>query len=67
MRNKDHGWEPTMSQQHMFSSYFFPERRSELEKIIIHHVTDTPHILQMEVERRCPINGIKFERFILKR
>lgn len=61
------GWEPTMSQQLMLSSFFFPERRSSEEKVIIHHVIDTPHLLQMEVERRCPTHGITFERRVILR
>jgi len=61
------GWEPTMSQQLMLAAFFFPSRRSPEEKVIIHHVIDTPRLLQMEVERRCPIHGITFERHIIRR
>ena len=39
--------------------------RSEKETIVIHHITDTHYRLQLEVERRCPINGIAFERIVL--
>jgi hypothetical protein len=35
------------------------------EKIIIHHITDTHFKLQLEIERRCPVFGISFERIIL--
>jgi hypothetical protein len=35
------------------------------EVIVIHHVTDTRHKLQLEVERRGPTLGIKFERVVL--
>ena len=40
-------------------------KRSEGEVIIVHHVTDDTMKLQLEVERNCPINGLKFERVIL--
>jgi len=36
------------------------------EIIIIHHISeDTNKKLQLEVERRCPVRGISFERIIL--
>jgi hypothetical protein len=40
-------------------------KRSVEEVIVIHHVTDNAQKLQLEIERRCPINGLKFERLFL--
>jgi hypothetical protein len=37
---------------------------NEGETIIIHHITDTPQKLQLEIERRSE-SGIKFERIFL--
>lgn len=58
------GYQATKSQQILLASLV--EKRSVNEVIVIHHVADLPHILQLEVEFRCPINGIKFERIIIK-
>ena len=57
------GKQATRSQQLVLGQLI--EKRSIDEKIIIHHVTDTFYKLQLEVERRCPINGIIFERIVL--
>lgn len=57
------GRQATRSQQLLLQQLL--TKRSKEEIIIIHHVTDTPYRLQLEVERRCPIFGIKFERVIL--
>lgn len=69
MSSMNLGRQPSVSEQHMYSAFFYPigSRRSPGEKIIIHHLIDSTFLLQMEVERRCPIHGITFERFVLKR
>ena len=40
-------------------------KRSPEEIIVVHHITDTHYKLQLEIERRCPVFGIKFERIVL--
>ena len=60
---KNTGHQATRSQQLLLQTLL--TKRSDGEIIIIHHVTDTIYYLQLEVERRCPHNGIKFERVIL--
>jgi hypothetical protein len=60
---KGTGRQAMRSEQLMLVSLI--EKRSEQEKVVIHHITDTPYRLQMEIERRCPVNGITFERIIL--
>ena len=57
------GKQATRSQQLVLQSLL--TKRSDGEIIIIHHVIDTIYFLQLEVERRCPVFGIKFERVIL--
>jgi hypothetical protein len=57
------GKQATRSQQLLLATLL--SKRSPDEVIVIHHVTDTAYMLQLEVERRCPIHGIKFERVIL--
>lgn len=58
------GHQATRSQQLLLTPLI--EKRSENEVIVIHHVTqDKPHVLQLEIERRCPLNGIKMERLFL--
>lgn len=37
------------------------------DKVIVHHVTDTPEFLQLEVERYSKRNGVSFERVIVRR
>lgn len=64
MHIKSPGAQATRSQQLLLASLI--PRRSEQETIVIHHLTqDTPYRLQMEVERRCPTHGIRFERIFL--
>jgi hypothetical protein len=63
MHKPNLGKQATRSQQLLLRALVTP--RSWREQIVIHHVTDTPFRLQLEIERRCPINGIKFERIIL--
>lgn len=60
----DTGKQATRSQQLVFVQLLLT-KRSEMERITIHHVTDTVHKLQLEVERACPVHGMKFERIIL--
>lgn len=57
------GRQATRSQQLLLQTLL--TKRSKGEIIVIHHITDTPYYLQLEVERRCPVFGIKFERVIL--
>ncbi len=57
------GKQATRSQQLVLQQLL--TKRSDGEIIIIHHVTDTVYKLQLEVERRCPTFGVKFERVIL--
>jgi hypothetical protein len=58
------GHQATRSQQLLLTPLIF--KRSEHEVIVIHHVTqDKPHVLQLEIERRCPFNGITMERVFL--
>ena len=59
----DTGRQATRSQQLLLATLL--PKRSPDEVIVIHHVTDTFYKLQLEVERRCPIHGVKFERVIL--
>lgn len=61
--HKNTGHQAKRSEQLLFLSLI--PKRSDDEKIVIHHVTDTFYKLQLEVERRCPVNGIKFERIVL--
>jgi hypothetical protein len=60
---KPTGRQATRSQQLLLQTLL--PKRSDGEIIVIHHVTDTVYYLQLEVERRCPVFGIKFERVIL--
>jgi hypothetical protein len=60
---KDTGKQATRSQQLLLATLI--PKRSSHEVIVIHHVTDNFYKLQLEVERRCPRHGIKFERIIL--
>jgi hypothetical protein len=63
MHKRNVGKQATRSQQLMLQTLI--PKRSVNEVIVIHHVTDTHYKLQLEIERRCPVNGIKFERVIL--
>lgn len=40
-------------------------KREPNEYVIVHHVTDLPNHLQLEVERRSTTLGIWFERIII--
>ena len=58
------GHQATKSQQLLLTPLI--AKRSPDERIVVHHVTqDKPHVLQLEVERQCPVNGMKFERLFL--
>lgn len=58
------GQQATRSQQLLFANLI--EKRSADEQIVVHHVTqDNTRVLQLEVERRCPVNGLAFQRIIL--
>lgn len=58
------GHQATRSQQLLLAPLI--RKRSPDERIVIHHVTqDTPHVLRLEVERQCPVHGMKFERLYL--
>lgn len=61
MRN-DTGKQATWSQQRTLLQ--FVPVMCGCERVIIHHVTDGPRRMQLEIERRCPVHGIKFERVI---
>lgn len=62
---KPPGKQATMSQQLLLATLI--QKRSAGEVCVIHHITqDDPDKLQMEVERRCPVNGLAFERIYLK-
>lgn len=41
------------------------KKRSMEDVVIIHHVINGLYETQLEIERRCPINGIAFERVVL--
>jgi hypothetical protein len=63
---KHPGRQPTRAEQLFGNFACLVTKRSPEEVIIVHHVTeDTPKRLQMEVERRCPKHGLKFERIVL--
>lgn len=58
------GHQATRSQQLLLTPLI--TKRSADEVIVIHHITqDKPHVTQLEIERRCPKNGIKMERLFL--
>lgn len=62
------GYRPTRSQQ-LFLAQKAHEKlghRSESEVLVVHHVLqDTPLKLHLQVERRCPVFGISFDRVTL--
>ena len=65
---KSTGRQPTLLEQLVINNVDLIARRSLNETIVIHHITtDTPHQLQLEIERRCPVNGIAFQRLLVKR
>ena len=41
------------------------EKRDPSEIVVVHHYTDNVKYLQLEIERRSKVNGIKFERIRL--
>ena len=61
---KTPGKQATRSQQLILAQLI--TKREPNEVIVIHHITcDTPHRLQLEVERRSQFCGIAFERIVL--
>ena len=60
MKNHELGHKSLRSEQLLLATLI--PRRSPEEVLVLHHVTDTPTKLQIELERRCPVNGVKFER-----
>ncbi len=57
------GHRATMAEQLVYRQLI--PLRSPAEKIVIHHVTNSYYQLQLEIERRDPALGIKFERLRL--
>ena len=65
-QKRNPGRQPTKLEQLVIRNSGILEKRSNLEVIVVHHITrDEPHFLQLEIERRCPANGIKFERLVI--
>lgn len=58
------GRQPTRIEQLLISNTLVTKRTPE-EVIVVHHLTDARYKVQLEIERRCPVNGIKFERIVL--
>lgn len=65
---KSTGRQPTLLEQMVINNVGLFARRSLNETVVIHHISvDEPHQLQLEVERRCPVNGITFQRLLIQR
>lgn len=59
---KNYGYNPPMSEQMFYSKYLIKTKKNE--KIIVHHVINTPLTLQLEIERRYK-SKISFERMVV--
>lgn len=65
---KSTGRQPTLLEQMVINNVGLVTKRSPNEAVVIHHISfDEPHRLQLEVERRCPVNGITFQRLLILR
>lgn len=66
MKKSNPGRQPTKLEQLVILNSGIIKKRSDYETIVVHHISkDEPHFLQLEIERRCPMKGIAFERLVI--